>query len=99
MNKVYCIAKSKCVVDELCVFAFSQEGVVIATHISSSEAYAVHDIGVTSDWHHDIYRMLYPAGFEIEWLGAYESYDEIEKVLNSVGVTPQRVCTSDAKQI
>ena len=48
--------------------ALSEEGVVLAQHLSSSVAFAKHDLGLTSDWHHEKYRAAAPDGFELEWV-------------------------------
>lgn len=53
----------------------------IASHWSSNEAWCMHDMGITSDWKHDIYKELYPNGYELIWLGCFDSdkdaYDDI----------------------
>lgn len=49
---------------------------VIVTHYSSGINWTQHDMGITSDWKHDIYQTLYPDGYELVWLGGFESFDE-----------------------
>ena len=48
--------------------ALAEDGTGLAEHLSSSEGFARHDIGLTSDWHHDDYRKHAPDGFELEWV-------------------------------
>lgn len=48
--------------------ALSEDGTVLAEHLSSSVDFAKHDIGLTSDWKRDRYRAHAPDGFELEWV-------------------------------
>ncbi len=48
--------------------ALSEDGLILAEHLSSSEAFARHDLGLTSDWKHDRYREYAPDGYELEWV-------------------------------
>lgn len=48
--------------------ALSEDGVFLAGHICSSPAFGPHDMGVTSDWKHEMYRQYYPDGFEVLWV-------------------------------
>ena len=50
------------------VEALTEDGVFLAGHCCSHPAYGPHDIGVTSDWHHESYRKYYPDGFEVVWI-------------------------------
>lgn len=54
--------------------ALAEDGTSLANHLSSSADFAKHDIGLTSDWHHDDYRAHYPDGYEVEWID-YEDLD------------------------
>jgi hypothetical protein len=38
--------------------------------VSSSDGFAHHDIGLTSDWKHDKYKERYPDGYELVWVDA-----------------------------
>lgn len=49
-------------------YAMAEDGTVLATHLSSSPAFAQHDLGLTSDWQHESYRKHAPDGFELEWV-------------------------------
>ena len=46
----------------------AEAGTVLAQHGRTTEEYAPHDLGVTSDWKHDLYREHYPDGFEVEFV-------------------------------
>jgi len=48
--------------------ALSEDGVLLAEHLSSSVGFAKHDLGLTSDWQHDFYRAHAPNGYELEWV-------------------------------
>lgn len=48
--------------------AIAEDGTGLGGHLSSSVEFAKHDIGLTSDWHHDEFRKHYPNGYEVEWI-------------------------------
>ncbi len=48
--------------------ALAEDGTGLAEHLSSGVAYPKHDMGLTSDWKHDIYRKHAPDGFVLEWV-------------------------------
>jgi len=53
---------------DVLVKAISEDGIILASHISSGVPFAKHDIGIMSTWKHDRYRAYYPEGFEIKWV-------------------------------
>lgn len=53
----------------------------IANHYSSGEHWCRHDMGITSNWKHEIYNELYPDGYELVWLGCFNSGDEAFEVV------------------
>lgn len=59
-------------------YALAEDGVALASHLSSSEMWARHDMGIDGDWKHDRYRAHYPDGYELVWLGGEPSGDEFE---------------------
>lgn len=79
MKKIYCFVNGGKGTDWQNVQALSEDGVFLAGHISSSEGYAKHDIGMTSDWKHDIYKETYPEGYELEWVDDPKNHDGITK--------------------
>ena len=48
--------------------AMAEDGTGIAQHLSSSEGFAKHDMGLTSNWKHELYQKHYPEGYELEWV-------------------------------
>ena len=59
--------------------ALSEDGWGLGSHVSSSESFAKHDIGLTSDWHHDTYRAHYPDGYEVEWVDDPKNHEGVER--------------------
>lgn len=66
--RIFCWVNSGSGTDWQVVLALAEDGHCLAEHVSSSESWAMHDIGLTSDWKHDLYRAHYPAGYELEWV-------------------------------
>ena len=60
---------------------------IITNHFSSGENWCKHDMGITSDWSHDVYDTMYPDGYELIWLGCFNSdkevYDVVVEKLNT----------------
>jgi len=54
--------------------AVSQDGYLLASHISSSESWARHDMGLGSDWKHELYDIKYPNGYQLEWVEDPDSH-------------------------
>ena len=55
------------------VAAVAEDGEHLASHFSSNEGWAKHDIGINSDWKHDKYKAKYPDGYELVWLSPEET--------------------------
>ena len=50
--------------------ALAEDGHALAGHLSSSEGWAQHDMGLGgSTWKHDRYAEHYPDGYELVWVG------------------------------
>ena len=49
-------------------YAIAEDGKGLASHLSSNETWARHDMGLTSDWKHDIYQEEYPKGYALIWI-------------------------------
>ena len=57
-------------------FAMAEDGHVLAEHLSSNEDWAMHDLGLGSDWKHDDYHEHYPDGsFELEWVSDPDNHE------------------------
>lgn len=48
--------------------ALAEDGTGLGEHLSSSVAFAKHDMGLTSDWKHEYYKAHAPDGFTLEWV-------------------------------
>jgi hypothetical protein len=77
--------------------ALAEDGTGLCSHLSSNPSFSRHDMGITSDWKHDIYKDHYPDGYELEWIetkdldthpgfiAAYDLNQEKEKTGESNG--------------
>jgi hypothetical protein len=74
MSKIFCFVRNT---DNnwLYTVALAEDGNCIANHTSSNMTFAKHDIGITSDWKHDIYKEHYPNGYELVWLETNEDFE------------------------
>lgn len=54
--------------------AIDERGEILASHSSSDEDWAKHDMGFTSDWQHDLYNARHPAGWNLVWVAWDSSY-------------------------
>lgn len=83
MNKIYCF------INGVNSFGFSVVSVsdtckFMSQHMSSNETWAKHDIGITSDWKHDIYQKEFPNGYELEWVDDVVSHIELMKIIETM---------------
>lgn len=62
------------------VAALAQDGAYLAGHLSSSRGWAKHDIGIDSDWKHEIYKEHYQDGYELVWIDNMEDPELLEAV-------------------
>ena len=57
----------------------------IAGHWSSGENWCKYDMGITSNWKHDVYNEKYPDGYELVWLGCFvDKEDAYNLVVNKI---------------
>lgn len=64
--------------------ALGEDGSFLASHLCSSEGFMLHDLGVTSDWKHEIYNKHFGEGnWEIEFVpsGGIDSHEGLQKAL------------------
>ena len=54
--------------------ALAEDGTCVGAHWCSNEGWIPHDLGVTSDWHHEDYEAHYPQGFEV----IFVAHDDID---------------------
>lgn len=62
-------------------YALAEDGTGLASHLSSNESWSKHDMGLTSNWHHDSYTEHYPDGFVLEWVSEPESHEGLRAAL------------------
>ena len=91
MNKIFCFVNSGMGTDWQHVMAMAEDGTVLAGHVSSSLMFAQHDIGYTSNWHHEVYKAHYPDGYELVWVthpqhntGLREAYSKNQQLRHTV---------------
>lgn len=58
--------------------------VILANHFSSGKNWCKHDMGITSDWKHDIYDAAYPDGYELVWLDCFNTMDDAYNAVVSI---------------
>jgi len=77
MNKIflYCVPYPSIRPGDVLGFALAEDGNCLANHLSSSEGFSQHDMGLTSDWKHDAYDMHYPYGYVLEWVDDPDSHE------------------------
>lgn len=51
--------------------AIKDNGAILAAHLSSGANWTRHDMGITSNWKHDVYEKECPNGYELEWVDFY----------------------------
>lgn len=81
MDKIYCFINQINRMGHL-VTAYAEDGEYLAGHCSSNKGYAMHDIGINSNWKRDKYEKKYPEGYVLIWL---ESEDEqFQRVIDMI---------------
>ena len=67
-------------------YAIDKNQETLAIHMSSSLEWAKHDMGIGSDWKHDVYKEKYPNGYDLVWLGLLNTAEEFVRVAGESGV-------------
>jgi hypothetical protein len=70
-------------------YAIAEDGEGLASHLSSSESFARHDMGLTSTWKHDVYAAKYPDGYELVWLTRQEQ-DANDDFKRAIAINQQK---------
>lgn len=78
MKKIYCFINGGKGTDMNNVIALCEDGHCLAGHLSSTEGWAKHDIGINSDWKHDKYKEHCPEGYELVWVDDAEGHEGID---------------------
>lgn len=77
-KKIFCLVNGGRGTDMQNVLALCEDGHCLGQHLSSSEGWAKHDIGITSDMKHDSYKQHCPDGYDLVWLDNPEDSDELK---------------------
>lgn len=77
-KKIYCYVNTGRGTDMQTVIALCEDGHCLAQHLSSNEAWAKHDIGITSEQKHENYKEHCPGGYELIWLDVPEDSEELK---------------------
>ena len=86
MDKVFIYAYPSGFKQYVVVQAIDKDRHGIASHMSSNLTWAQHDMGIGSDWKHDIYSEKYPNGYELVWLGLIEDDWQMVEIAGKAGV-------------
>lgn len=78
VKKIFCFIQSGSGTDFINVMAICEDGHVLANHLSSSKLWAMHDIGINSDWKHEKYKEHCPDGYEVVWLEADDIKEQMK---------------------
>ena len=80
MNKIYLFCEpSDAFGHGFAGYALAEDGTGICGHFSSSIAFSKHDLGLTSDWKHDLYASHYPDGYDLEWVDDPDNHEGFQK--------------------
>ena len=86
MDKVFIFAYPSGFSQDVVACAMDKDRNGIANHLSSNLAWAQHDMGIGSDWKHDIYSEKYPDGYELVWPGLIEDDSQMIEIAGKAGV-------------
>jgi hypothetical protein len=76
--KIYVFINSGKGTDWVVGCAIAEDGTGLGSHVSSNEFWFRHDMGLTSDWKHEIYDKHYPDGYalvEVEDVAKHKGLD------------------------
>lgn len=72
------------------VVAVSEDGEVLASHVSTNLQWALWDIGMTSGHKHRAYEARYPEGYQLEWVDDPQAHAGVQAAFK---LNQQRVPT------
>lgn len=71
--RIYCWVNARNAPNWLVSVAMAEDGTFLASHVSSSDGFARHDMGFRDSlWKHEIYKAHCPDGFELVWVDDYD---------------------------
>lgn len=63
-------------------YAVNDKGEILVKHFSSGVEWSKHDLGITSDWNHNIYDDIYGKdNYDLIWLGLLEDFENLKNVI------------------
>lgn len=74
---VYCLPAPGWRPGDVIGYAVAEDGEGLASHLSSGEGYARHDMGITGTWKHDAYAAKYPDGYDLVWVDDVDACPEL----------------------
>jgi len=78
MNIIYGFFNSHQEFGDSVGIAIAEDGEVLATHVSSSESFSAHDLGMNASctWRHESYTKKYPKGWHCEFVRIRDGRDD-----------------------
>lgn len=70
--KIFITVASRLQTGDLSGVALAEDGVLLASYVSSNETWLQHDMGITSTKQHSKYAAHYPDGYELVWVSTME---------------------------
>ncbi len=70
--KIFITVASRLRTDHLSGVALAEDGVLLASYVSSNETRLQHDLGIGSTKQHSKYTEHYPDGYELVWVSTNE---------------------------
>lgn len=81
-HKIYCFVERQDADGEVYCVAVSDDGHLLAAHISSNESWLPHDLGITSSWKHAHYDAHFGAGnWELEHVRNPDSHPGVKQAM------------------
>ena len=77
--KIFCFIGAALPFGDVGVMAICEDGLILASHTSSNEKFAKHDIGITSQRKHDLYAAHCSNGYELEWVESPSTHEGLKK--------------------
>ena len=77
MNNIFVYAIPTSVKGCLYGIAVTEKFELVASHVSSDESWAKHDMLSKTE----VYTRCYPDGYELQWLGLVENHEEADGII------------------
>lgn len=86
-HKIYCFCNNKTISDWNEIVAIADDGNCLASHICSASCFFKHDIGIESNWKHELYNKHFGEGnWELVWV---EEPEKSEELANAIALNLQ----------